>query len=84
MTTCRRCNECDGYSHHWLPNTSFGDDSEREENNSAEYECKHCDALGMECPECDGDGRDNPLSEDAMCPECDGEGVILFSTNWRE
>jgi hypothetical protein len=51
---CRRCSECDGYSHHWLPNGSFGD--EREENNEAAFECKHCNALGDECPDCLGDG----------------------------
>ena len=80
---CRRCSDCDGYSHHWLYNGAFGD--EREENNEAAYVCKHCNALGDECGECRGDGCDpNPSDRDKCgdpdpCPECDGEGVVLVA-----
>ena len=74
--TCRRCAECANSEHHWMDNGDFGndpDDSEYPTGN--EYICKHCDAVGDECPECDGTGE----GEDAvspMCPKCNGEGVV--------
>lgn len=72
---CRRCTECEGYSHHWIPNMAFGDDGE--ENNQAAYECKHCNALGDECRECYGDGCNQwDDDHDSVCGGCDGEGVI--------
>lgn len=64
---CRRCSVCRNSSHHWLPNTAFGDLNE--ENNEVEYVCKHCDAIGDECVNCFAEG----------CDDCDGEGVILIS-----
>ena len=69
---CRRCTECEGYSHHWVPNMAFGDDGE--ENNQAAYECKHCNAFGDECRECYGDGCDQAEDgHDSVCGGCDGE-----------
>lgn len=74
---CRRCSECEGMSHHWIENTSFGDDEEIEENNSTTHLCKHCDAMGDECDLCYGEGLDPDSMDDVVCPECNGEGVIL-------
>lgn len=80
---CRRCSECEGMSHHWMENTSFGDDDEIKENNSTTHLCKHCDAMGDECEECFGDGYDPLAPEDeedpAPCQNCNGEGVLLVA-----
>ena len=67
--SCRRCSECVGMSHHWMLECD-------EKSPQGFFRCKHCDTVGMECALCDGSGRDNPLSKDAICPECDGEGVV--------
>lgn len=53
MTTamkCRRCSECAGLEHHWI------DDTLSEESHWPYYVCKHCDAIGQECPRSDIDG----------------------------
>ena len=73
---CRRCSECIDSDHHWLPNGAFGDDSQ--ENNECIYVCKHCNAIGDECGECDGDGCD-PYSDDELCAECGGEGIVYVA-----
>lgn len=64
MTECQRCDGCRDNSHHWLPACEQDYD----------YDCKHCDALGKQCPECFGDG----------CDECDHEGVILVAGGQKE
>ncbi len=55
---CRRCSDCRDSRHHWLPVCQPQHD----------YDCKHCDAIGRECPECCGEGCDN----------CKGEGVLVM------
>ena len=60
---CRRCGECIGMSHHWMPDPMNPDDDEWR---PGDYACKHCDQRGNCCPDCDEEG----------CKRCDGEGVI--------
>ena len=43
---CRRCSECVGCEHHWIPDPCPDHD----------YVCKHCDAKGDMCLNCTGDG----------------------------
>lgn len=86
MTVCRRCSECQGYSHHWLSNPNFGSD----DNRAYEFECKHCEAAGEECPVCDGRGS---VSGRSLCPVeefpdtcqlCNGEGVVVVKLDDRK
>lgn len=98
-TQCRRCSVCVGQSHHWLDNPdcmrydsetglALNDDGEVV-NVFATHVCKHCPALGDECPACQGaglieHGTGQPNSEggeltvDITCPDCNGEGVRLY------
>ena len=46
---CKKCGECDGMSHHWLPDLV-------EDVNAGDYACKHCTVRGSQCPDCDGGG----------------------------
>ena len=44
-----------------MDNSNFGNDpanpdGEQDYNVEATHACKHCDALGMECPTCEGTG----------------------------
>lgn len=73
---CRRCSDCPNNSHHWIYSPDADDDM-----NSPDHECKHCNALGVTCGECLGDGFDPSDERDAPgpCPDCDGEGVILVA-----
>lgn len=72
---CRRCSECRDSEHHWMPNPDFGDDwYEDAEHPEAEYICKHCDALGEECRECEGHG--SPHGSEDECEQCWGEGIV--------
>jgi hypothetical protein len=65
-------------SHHWVYNGSFGDESEEAENNAVTHICKHCEVVGNECGECDGDGYSRKASlGDEPCAGCDGEGVVV-------
>ena len=75
---CRRCSECANSSHHWLPNVSYGDEDAPEELQDIEFICKHCEAKGVECIACGGDGLAVDLTDtdNAECLECSGEGVI--------
>jgi hypothetical protein len=57
MTDRKRCSECVGQKHHWCTEIRT-DDGEH-------LQCKHCDAIASECPECMGDG----------CDECEG-GIV--------
>jgi hypothetical protein len=67
MTTCPRCSDCIGMTHHWLPNAS--------EAFPAWYDCKHCDQKGYDCT-CDGAGCDECNNEGVrpahflFCPAC--------------
>ena len=80
--SCRRCSDCIGHDHHWLPNDDFGNDDpdeswEMEGPADVMYTCKHCPALGDECETCDGSGEvtnDGCIYVD--CPKCDGVGII--------
>lgn len=60
---CRRCVECANMTHHWMPNEDWAGPDD------PEYVCKHCDAEGMECSYCSGEG----------CGQCEGEGIALWS-----
>lgn len=56
------------------------DEEEGEEFNAeAEFSCKHCPAIGIQCDECDGfgtlDGME-PDEDSENCPKCNGEGVL--------
>lgn len=76
-TKCRRCADCEDSEHHWHDNYRFGDGTPYGE---AEFICKHCEALGVECSHCYGDGDEPGLDEE--CSACGGEGVIpLVSLN---
>lgn len=77
-TKCRRCSECQGCSHHWLPNSDFCNADAPEELSQYEYVCKHCDAVGDACGCCGGSGEEyfNDDDTDIICGACDGEGVI--------
>ena len=71
MTKCRRCAECEDFSHHWMDNSNFGNDptnpdGEENYNTEATHVCKHCPACGNECELCQGGG----------CANCDGEVVL--------
>lgn len=73
---CRRCTECPTAPHHWIESMFATDDDEWQ---PGDYGCKHCDARGVMCPLCGGDGKpfvDDPDYEDGFCVECDGWGVI--------
>lgn len=67
LKECKRCSECRNSKHHWICNGEF-------------YDCKHCDAKGEMCDECDGTGEDGlgKFIHD-LCPHCDGHGVIEVS-----
>ena len=70
MTQCRRCAECQNSFHHWIEDPLF--DGEKV---VAEYSCKHCDALGMDCTACeDFDLCERPQCE---CPVCGGDGIMV-------
>ena len=73
MSVCSRCAECSKYSHHWIPNSRFGDGTPWGE---AEMICKHCIVLGDECRSCYGHGTQAGDGEEAFCDVCNGEGVI--------
>lgn len=81
---CKRCSDCRGMSHHWMPNYYF--DDEDFEDNSTTHCCKHCDAVGNECHECCGEGEVDSGGTDERgsflslpCLECNGEGVIWLA-----
>ncbi len=67
--SCRRCSECCGYSHHWIPVC----DPDRP---AVSADCKHCDETGYECPHCSGAGVDPGTGE--SCDYCGTEGYIEF------
>jgi hypothetical protein len=60
LTPCRRCTVCDGYTHHWIKHCE-----ETEDIPSFSHVCKHCDAVGLYCSVCQGNG----------CHVCANEGV---------
>jgi hypothetical protein len=77
--TCRRCSECEGQDHHWLDNQDFGNDpDEAEDPTGNQYVCKHCEAVGNECNECEGEGEimDDEACHGSECPVCDGRGIV--------
>lgn len=100
--TCPRCSECEGQTHHWMDNSDFGagllyedDGDDQPENPDYAFVCKHCPAVGGECPDCDGEGHNDELLADidatdddffADCSRCKGTGVIegLAYTELRE
>lgn len=72
MKSCRRCNECRGQSHHWIPNSRVGIT-----DNEPQWICKHCPAKGEDCPTCSGFGCSGaPPDGGDTCLVCRGEGVI--------
>jgi hypothetical protein len=64
---CRRCTTCEGMRHHWI------EDPDEDDPDAPDYACKHCDARGVECEVCDGDGTDE---DGELCAVCNTEGVI--------
>ena len=76
---CRRCSDCVGMEHHWLPNPEFGDCDAPEEMQDVGYVCKHCPALGIECATCYGSGWIVADGWREDCDACNGEGVRLTS-----
>lgn len=74
--SCRRCTECDGMEHHWLDNSAFGNGKVEGALKEFTHVCKHCDAVGVVCGDCDGSGRCpvDPVSG-GCCTTCSGEGV---------
>lgn len=75
LKICRRCDQCPNSTHHWIDYVGEID------IDSTSHSCKHCDAVGIECPACDGEGivtlfRDGQDYENE-CRLCDGEGVLL-------
>lgn len=57
MNECRRCTECQGQEHHFLPLAEWDEQAEE-----FYYPCKHCDARARCCSEC----------EDAIWPVVEG------------
>ena len=72
---CRRCSECPDGPHHWI-------DAEVSDADDPTHDCKHCDAVGEECGDCEGDGEAE--GGKGMCPTCDGHGVVLVEGERRE
>lgn len=64
-TKCRRCGECVGSDHHWIESC--------DPDIAHWYECKHCDAVADECPQCGDDGQ--PI-DGGSCDCCYGSGII--------
>ena len=75
VTTCRRCSECPNSVHHWLDYVGDMD------VDSPTHSCKHCDAVGHECPACDGEGIVTRFAGDrdyeTGCNLCGGDGVLF-------
>jgi len=83
---CRRCDECRYNSHHWIYNPGFCDEGNEEYPHSeASHICKHCDAIGMLCEECGGDGQLDSGGTNERgdwislpCETCKCEGVVIL------
>ena len=79
---CRRCSECEGMTHHWLPDC---DDAVPPTYTAV---CKHCEAVGDECPVCadnEDDLEEDDLEEDEeeleaaeLCRCCHGAGIVYL------
>jgi hypothetical protein len=63
-TGCRRCLVCEGYTHHWIE-----DCEETEDLPAYSHVCTHCDAVGLWCAVCGGEG----------CDACTHEGVVCVT-----
>lgn len=61
---CRRCPDCHGQEHHFLPIEEYGPDGD-----PLGYPCKHCDAIAPPCSEC-GEGFWPVLDDSGKCSEC--------------
>lgn len=89
---CRRCSECPDSEHHWLDNGDFGNGDAQGAYIGAQYVCKHCPALGVECLECHGGdllgGEDSEHRRidrwRSECRMCRGHGVILCGHSLSE
>lgn len=82
-TECRRCSECRGCEHHWLPNPELGDEEAPEEMQHVDYICKHCAAIANACGHCFGDGDEPGLEDLEPCSYCNGEGVVQLNPTAR-
>ena len=71
QTPCRRCSGCEGATHHWLDNV------DAEGPDDPEYVCKHCPAVGTDCPWCDEGMADG----EKLCRVCNGEGILQCGTD---
>ena len=74
QSTCSRCPGCESRTLHWVGNCYFGNPYAPPPMRENSHECKHCDALGDECCDCQGSGK---VENDAVCALCKGEGVVL-------
>jgi hypothetical protein len=63
--TCPRCADCANSDHHWIEDDGPCDDSPW-----PCYACKHCEAIGADCPRCGNGGRTD------TCLRCEGEGIV--------
>lgn len=73
MGKCKRCDGCRDMPHHRMDNPDFGNDDDPDELNEFDCVCKHCDAVGNLCQQCDGYGQELDTN---FCNSCDGYGVI--------
>lgn len=85
MSECRRCIECEGSEHHWMENGDFGADDDDPDYLEDEHRqptgnmfiCKHCDAVGDDCPKCGGSGEASDAPEGVPCFDCGGDGIVV-------
>src|SRR5574338_1654408 len=80
---CRRCTECVGMTHHWMPDMR---DPEGDDFEPGDYGWKYCGVRGVECPDCGGEGVIDtggslPWGEwvGVGCEVCKAEGVVPMS-----
>lgn len=71
-TACRRCTECEGETHHWMPSVRHEAD-----HDEADWSCKHCPhrCQSVTCEACDEEIPIDIASVDAeervhLCPDC--------------
>jgi hypothetical protein len=73
-----RCELCEGYPdgrHCWT--LADPEDVPTQDADETWYACRHCPAIGRECPECWGSGVFDDCEEtEADCPVCEGYGVL--------
>jgi len=66
-TTCRRCTDCEGQDHHWMPDCD-------EETGLPVMVCKHCEAT-REITDADFDDPDDDDEDDLDDDDLDDEDL---------